>query len=396
MNTRHAKIYPLLPLLLLALLATRTLSAQRTPLTQAPDLRGTSWQLVEFEGGDGTRLIPDERAKYTIAFGTDGRVSVRIDCNRGSGSWRSAGPNHLEFGPLALTRAMCPPGSLHDRIVRHWPFIRSYVTRDGHLFLSLMADGGIYEFEPMGRAGTAPRAVQGTAAYRERIAMPPNAAFEAILEHVSRGGARAEVIAQVRNEHPGNPPIPFTIAYDQARIDPRRSYSVRGRILVDGRLWFTTEQQYPVLTRGHGSVASLQLRRVSGSSPAVPLPRMPSVAPLENTYWKLTQLGGSGGSLIMPVAQQREAHFILHPANRSVTGSGGCNRLSGSYELKGDRISFRKVASTMMACVDGMDMEPRFLRALGRVNQWKIAGPQLELSDAGGTMLARFEAVYLR
>jgi len=42
----------------------------------------------------------------------------------------------------------CPPGSLHDRIVKHWPYIRSYVLKDGHLHLSLMADGGIYEFVP--------------------------------------------------------------------------------------------------------------------------------------------------------------------------------------------------------------------------------------------------------
>jgi para-nitrobenzyl esterase len=27
-------------------------------------------------------------------------------------------------------------------------YVRSYVIRNGHLFLSLMADGGIYEFEP--------------------------------------------------------------------------------------------------------------------------------------------------------------------------------------------------------------------------------------------------------
>jgi para-nitrobenzyl esterase len=33
--------------------------------------------------------------------------------------------------------------------VKQWGFIRSYVVRDGHLFLSLMADGGIYEFEPV-------------------------------------------------------------------------------------------------------------------------------------------------------------------------------------------------------------------------------------------------------
>jgi heat shock protein HslJ len=122
-----------------------------TPSTQGPapaGLDGTSWQLVKFQGGDGLTLKPDDKAKYTIAFGTDGRLSARIDCNRGRGTWKSSGPPQLEFGPLALTRAMCPPGSLHDRMVKHWPYLRSYVMKDGHLFVSLMADGGIYEFEP--------------------------------------------------------------------------------------------------------------------------------------------------------------------------------------------------------------------------------------------------------
>jgi para-nitrobenzyl esterase len=52
---------------------------------------------------------------------------------------------------MALTRAMCPPGSLHDQIVKQWGNIRSFVIRDGRLFLSLMADGGIYEFEPVSK-----------------------------------------------------------------------------------------------------------------------------------------------------------------------------------------------------------------------------------------------------
>ena len=114
-----------------------------------PSLDGTAWRLVRFQGGDGTVLVPDDRSKYTIAFGADGRVAVRFDCNRGSGGWTSPGPSRLEFGPMALTRAMCPPGSLHDRMVKHWPYVRSYVVKDGHLFLSLMADGGIYELEPL-------------------------------------------------------------------------------------------------------------------------------------------------------------------------------------------------------------------------------------------------------
>jgi para-nitrobenzyl esterase len=117
----------------------------------ARDLGGTSWQLVKFQGSDDTTLTPDDKKKYTLTFGTDGRISVRLDCNRDSGTWTSSEPHQLQFGPMALTRAMCPPGSLHDRIARDWELVRSYTIKDGHLFLSLMADGGIYDFEPMGR-----------------------------------------------------------------------------------------------------------------------------------------------------------------------------------------------------------------------------------------------------
>jgi para-nitrobenzyl esterase len=39
-------------------------------------------------------------------------------------------------------------GSLHDELVRQWPHVRSYLFKDGRLFLSMMADGGTIEFEP--------------------------------------------------------------------------------------------------------------------------------------------------------------------------------------------------------------------------------------------------------
>ena len=32
---------------------------------------------------------------------------------------------------MALTRAMCPPGSLHDQIIRQWPYVRSYLIEGG-------------------------------------------------------------------------------------------------------------------------------------------------------------------------------------------------------------------------------------------------------------------------
>jgi para-nitrobenzyl esterase len=122
------------------------------------DLGGTSWQLVKFQSSDEKLLTPDDPAKYTISFGTDGSISARIDCNRGRGTWKSSGPNQLQFGPLALTRAQCPPGSLHDRVVKDWEYVRTYTLKGGQLFLALMADGGIYEFTPIGGStGTSPK-----------------------------------------------------------------------------------------------------------------------------------------------------------------------------------------------------------------------------------------------
>ena len=112
-------------------------------------LAGTEWQFVKFTGGDGKVLTPDDKSKYTLALGADGRFNVRFDCNRGFGGWKSPGESRIEFGAMGLTRALCGPESLHDHFVRQWPHVHSYVIRGGNLHLALMADGGIFEFEPV-------------------------------------------------------------------------------------------------------------------------------------------------------------------------------------------------------------------------------------------------------
>jgi len=111
-------------------------------------------------------------------------------------------------------------------------------------------------------------AVKGTASYRERMALPPAAVLEATLEDISRADARAEVLGSVRMENPGSPPFHFEIAYDPARIQANHSYAVRARITVEGRLLFTTDQVYPVLTRAQGQEVELLLRRTGGGPPA--------------------------------------------------------------------------------------------------------------------------------
>lgn len=112
-------------------------------------LGGTSWRLVQIMSMDDSTAVPDDPSSYTIEFGADGTVGMQIDCNRGTGSWTSESDSGLQFGPIASTRALCPPESLHDTYLAQFEWVRSYVMRDGHLFLATMADGAIIEFEPM-------------------------------------------------------------------------------------------------------------------------------------------------------------------------------------------------------------------------------------------------------
>ena len=120
---------------------------------QAASLTGTTWELVAIQSMDdaqGTTRI-DHPEKFTVSFAADGRANLRIDCNRGSATWKSSLPAEsssgtLEFGPLVSTRAMCPPGSHDQKVMRDLPYVRTYLIKDAKLYLSLMADGGIYEW----------------------------------------------------------------------------------------------------------------------------------------------------------------------------------------------------------------------------------------------------------
>ena len=112
-------------------------------------LSGTSWQLVKFQGPDERTFSPDDKSKYTITFGSNGRVTIRVDCNRGSSTWKATAKGELQFGSWSRTTAKCGTGSLHDQIVTEGSAVRNFAIKDGHLFLSGMAAGGYYELEPV-------------------------------------------------------------------------------------------------------------------------------------------------------------------------------------------------------------------------------------------------------
>lgn len=443
--------------------------------------------------------------------------------------------------------------------------------------------------------------VKGTASYLQRIALPAGAVFEAHVLDVSRADAPAAIVGSTRTDNPGNPPIAFAIDVDPAKIDQRHRYVVRATIRADGRLMFTTDTAYPVLTQGAGRDVALRLvaaerggpvmkpRPADTAAPApfAPLPasyagdlpcadcpalryrlnlyadntyvlgaeyvgrnvrfydignwglssdgstlrlqggrdaptgfrvvdartlrmlaldgseirsphnhslvRTAAFEPLEprlrlrgmyrymadaavftecttgqrwpvaqqgdnatlqaeylklrsepgaellvnvegqvremarvegkgtqrtlvverflgatpretcgprgatsellDTYWVLTQLNGAPVTI---AANQREPSLVLHTAQQRVAGFSGCNRIGGSYALKGAQLTFGQMLGTMMACTDGMELEQAFLEVLPRVATYSISGVHLELKNAAGAVLARFEARPLR
>jgi copper homeostasis protein (lipoprotein) len=109
---------------------------------------------------------------------------------------------------------------------------------------------------------------------------------------------------------------------------------------------------------------------------------------LLGTEWKLIQLGDAPVDV---TDLGRRPSFTL-TADGRVAGFDGCNRMAGSYQIAGGTITFGPLASTKMACVDGMEVERAFTDALGRARSFLITGTQLELADVEGAPLARFEA----
>ncbi len=119
-------------------------------------LSDTHWRLVDFQSMDDATgvLKPHDPSLYRMSLYGDGRVEMKLNCNMAKGTW-SAKPSSdgtsgsFEFGPLASTRALCPPPTMDQHFTAQAKYIRGYLLKDGRLHLSLMADGGIYTWEPL-------------------------------------------------------------------------------------------------------------------------------------------------------------------------------------------------------------------------------------------------------
>lgn len=114
----------------------------------------------------------------------------------------------------------------------------------------------------------------------------------------------------------------------------------------------------------------------------------PSGSGIADREWELVALGdrkeprGAGGKPIT---------LKLDSEAKRAAGFGGCNRYTGSFEQSGETLAFGALASTKMACQEGMDVEDAYLPALGSVRSWQLEDGVLVLKAAGVAIL-RFRA----
>jgi len=81
--------------------------------------------------------------RYTLRIAAD-RAAIRADCNRGAGSV-SLERDRVAFGPMALTRAFCPPPSRGDEYARQLQGA-SRLEVHGDVMRMALKDGGTMFF----------------------------------------------------------------------------------------------------------------------------------------------------------------------------------------------------------------------------------------------------------
>jgi len=111
--------------------------------------------------------------------------------------------------------------------------------------------------------------------------------------------------------------------------------------------------------------------------------------PLEKTVWRL--IGVEGASLSAGTVGH-EPYIQFDPEKKRVTGYSGVNSFLGGYSSGDGALRFSPLASTRRAGPpELMELEAAFLKALAATRSYRVRGNTLELLDADGRTVARFE-----
>ena len=145
--------------------------------------------------------------------------------------------------------------------------------------------------------------------------------------------------------------------------------ALQARITAGGRLLFINSARHAIFTDGPERTDILVERVAAAATPA--------------GRWLAEDIRGGG-------VIDRLQTVLEIAEDGTITGTGGCNRMSGKATISDDGIVFGPIAATSMACTPAaMDQESKFFEALGHVRKWRVdpARRKLALLDEGGSTL---------
>jgi copper homeostasis protein (lipoprotein) len=109
---------------------------------------------------------------------------------------------------------------------------------------------------------------------------------------------------------------------------------------------------------------------------------------LVDNSWRLVAINGNQ----LKLKEEQNNPFIhFQTKDNKIQGFAGCNRFSGTYLVKGEILLVNKMPGTRMACVEGMDLEDSFFKALTATEGYRIKRDMLELLDRNGKVLAKLQ-----
>ncbi|WP_111893351.1 META domain-containing protein [Acinetobacter sp. MB5] len=124
---------------------------------------------------------------------------------------------------------------------------------------------------------------------------------------------------------------------------------------------------------GHSSIPALQQQQLQ----------------TKEMVWQLYRIDGQ------TLSNQESTHLPylrFDAANKQVSGSDGCNRIFGSYQIQGNTLHLSPLASTKMMCIDDMQISDQFHLALAKVESFSIEQQTLKLKDQSNHVIMEFHS----
>lgn len=217
-----------------------------------------------------------------------------------------------------------------------------------------------------------------TAAYRERVALPPDAILEVELLDVSRADAPSTKLSYIRFRQ-DRVPFEVSLAYDEALIDERFTYVVAARMLSGGDVIFRTTSSHPVLTHGASNAVDLLLVAMPQKTP-------------EQDKTGIAGIEWAAFEILGRMFIGKDAPSITFDNDGSFALFGGCNRFNGKAEVEDGKITFPDTfAGTRRACIPSIaNLELGVLESLSASKRFERNGKNLVFLRDNGVVTMRF------